>query len=571
MANNRRLIAVDCETDPAMHGRVPVPFIWGVYDGKQFFYFRSTRDFVEWIQTQNVIAYAHNGGKFDFMFLLQYLTATRAQVINGRIVKMNIGKAQLRDSYSIVPEKLATFGKDEIDYAKMESNVREDHMPEIISYLKTDCVSLYNLVATYREVAGTRTTIASNALAFAKKLGIQPGKSSWRYDNDMRRFFHGGRCQVFQPGIHKQLRVIDIHSAYPFAMMQDHPSGTDHKHITPREFLRLPRSEKQICLLRLSCFSNGAFPLRTKTGLDFPVDKGEYCVTGWEYVAAMELDLLRDVEFHEIIWHEGRVNFAPYVNHWYEKKRSTNKKTDPINYTIAKILMNSLFGKMAQDISRYYDYKIVPAGTFICDDYQKQPYSDDCANCGDRHDNHGWLVDVEYENVEVFSRSALWKYEQKYGEDWKGRLLYNNVSTGASITGFTRAHLLRAMHGVGFQNVMYCDTDSIICKSSADLRRIKFSDALGDWADEGTAEYGGFGGKKLYALKMTDGSEKIASKGAKLTFAEIMSIVNGETVQNRASFPSFSIAGAPSFVVRNIRRTAIEPLIFETQQKETRI
>ena len=32
----RKLIAIDCETDPFKAGRVPEPFIWGMYDGNEF-------------------------------------------------------------------------------------------------------------------------------------------------------------------------------------------------------------------------------------------------------------------------------------------------------------------------------------------------------------------------------------------------------------------------------------------------------------------------------------------------------------------------------------------------------
>lgn len=590
MASDRRLIAVDCETDKAKYGRVPAPFIWGVYDGKNFRYFRDTADFVAWLATQNCIAYAHNGGKFDFMFLIQYITeGTKAQVIGGRIVKMNIGKCELRDSFSAIPAALKFFGKDEIDYDKMEASIREQHMEEIISYLKTDCVSLYELMTRYRTIAGKKTTIASNALTYSRKLKIDPGKTNHTYDKNMRPFFFGGRCQVFQPGIHRNIRIIDIHSAYPFAMTYDHPVGSERIHITPGQFRKLAREQRQRCFIRLRCFSNGAFPMRGKTDLQFPIAHGEYLVTGWEFVAAEDIGLISDIEFIDIVTLPSVINFTPYVTHWYDYKARHNKKTNPFEYEIGKRMMNALYGKLAQNPTRYFDYKIMPAGSLVCDymdcEWNADKKKNVCKNCGETELDHGWLLAQEYGNIEIHRRSTLWKYEQKFGKAWEGHPIYNNVATGASITGFTRAHLLRAIHTVGIDNVIYCDTDSIICFASADLSKLSLSEKLGDWADEGTGSVGLFAGKKQYGIKLDNicrkfdmdqnhpkkvckncehgerghGNSpeiKIASKGARLYFPQIEALMRGETVQWHSDFPSFSIAGDARFVLRNIRATA---------------
>lgn len=595
MPSDRQLWAVDCETDPAKYGRIPKPFLWGAYNGTRFLLFRSTDDFVKWAREQRAILYAHNGGKFDFMFLLLFVGATKAQVINGRIVKMHLGKAELRDSYSIVPEALSMFGKSEIDYRKLEANVRAANDNEIVEYLRIDCVSLYDLVSEFRQVAGKKITIAANALAYSKRLGVNPGKTNHTYDKNLRKFYYGGRCQVFQPGAHKNVRVIDIHSAYPFAMCHDHASGEEFHHISPETFLDLPRDQQQRAFITVECHSRGAFPRRTNTDLEFPTDRDTFYVTGWEYVCAMDLGLISDVIIHDVIVHDRVINFTPYVMHWYDLKANTDKKTDPIHYHIYKRLMNSLYGKLAQDPGRYYDYRIVPGGTFVCFDYVG-PYDGTCANCNDAHINHGWEIYTEYEGVEIQRRTAMHKLEHKYGKAWEGQPIYNNVATGASITGFTRAHLLRAIHAVGIKKVIYCDTDSIICDAKASLSKLSLTENLGDWADEGIATVGLFSGKKIYALSLSEMCDKfkgqiyepcanchremsdhgghpkvkVASKGSKLYYRDIEWIALGKLTDPkrhlikdgeriivwRSDFPSFSIAGEADFVVRNIRQTA---------------
>ena len=581
MRNDRRLWAVDCETDPAKYGRVPKPFLWGAYDGSTFLLFRTTTEFVEWAKQQHGILYAHNGGKFDFMFLIIFVGQSKAQVINGRIVKMNLGKAEMRDSISIIPEALKKFGKSEIDYAKMEADVRGEHDEEIVRYLKQDCVVLYDLVSEYRRVAGKQITIAGNALKFSKKLGINPGRTNYTYDKNLRQFFFGGRCQVFKPGTHADIRVIDIHSAYPYAMTHDHASGAEWVHLNEKYFRCLSREEQQRCFIRIRCFSNGAFPKRGKTELNFPVGEDIFEITGWEYLAAVDLKLIYEVEILDVIMHNSVINFSPYVAHWYDYKSKHDKKTQPIQYTIGKIMMNSLYGKLAQNPLRYYDYKIMPAGSNICFDYEPTD-KNICATCGEKDSDHGWSCYTEYENVEIHRRPANWKWEFKYGKAWEGQPLYNNVATGASITGFTRAHLLRAIHTVGIQHVIYCDTDSIICFKDADLSGLSRTDKLGDWGDEGTGSIGHFAAKKIYGIKMHEICKKytptpdyvcekcgkpekghgnhpvikIASKGSRLKFADIEALMRGEIINWKSPFPSFSVAGEPDFVVRNIRQTA---------------
>lgn len=576
MAATARIIAADCETDPFKHKRDPEPFIWGTYDGSAFRHWYSTDDFIGYIAEQKAIVYFHNGGKFDGMFLLYYVLKysegkpVRAQIINGRIVKVKIGKAEIRDSYAAVPEALGKIGKLDIDYAKLEANVRHLHMPEIIKYLEQDCVSLYDLMFNYRAIAGKLPTIASNALSFCKNIGIDPGKTNASFDQHFREYYFGGRTECFRPGVHRNIKMFDIRSSYPKAMCENHPNGQEWTHLTAREFHKLPKREKEKCFITLQCnVLKGCFPLRTKKGLEFPIGPGEFKVTGWEYVAADELGLFEEENILDVLRLSEEITFKPYVDHWYAYKASWDKEKNPIQYTIGKIMQNSLYGKMSQNVARYYDYIYVPGGTAI--DWE-----------------NGWELAAEYKSIEVHRREALWKWknymDKKTGKmvlnddkTWRARPLYNNVATGASITGLARSYILRAIHDVGAKHIIYCDTDSLIVDNKAELNKLDIGPALGQWADEGLGVAGYFGGKKLYGIdlgeakgkctcgdpiKKTCKRHKIATKGGKLTFDQIKAVVNGEIITWKNDAPSFSIAGEASYVVRRIRSTASIPLEF---------
>jgi hypothetical protein len=598
MPRQRPIATCDCETDPFKHLRVPMPFLWGYYDGKRYIHFDHTEPFVNFIKTKRVIMYAHNGGKFDFMYFIPYLEnkQTKVQLINSRIVSMLLGECELRDSFSCVPQSMKSIQKMDMDISKMESAVRHLHMPEILERNRTDCVYLYNLMNAFRRDAGGAKTIASNAFSFCKKkMKIDPGKTNHRFDKNFRDFYFGGRTECFQPGVHINLSILDIKSAYPYAMMHDHATGdsTDFYRASsiPKD---MTREQLQRAFIVLTCNAKGCFPwtarkrdengnivrfYRGPEGLQFPHEYNQFYVTGWEYVAARELNLISDIIIQRVSWSDKTINFTPYVMHWFEYKERHGKKDDkgellsPIEYTIGKIMLNSLYGKLAQNPMRYSDYKIVPAGTKIC---REKPLTKFCKVCDDATMDHGWNWALEFGKHEIHERPSLWRYqhlEKMTGVQWEGKKIYKNVATGASITGFTRAYLLRAMHTIGIENVIYTDTDSLICKSSADLSRLKLGKELGDWdIEDQNSPIGHFAGKKLYAIQTSKpGKQKVAHKGARLTFDEIARVANGETLLWKNDAPSFSILTgktpfmknalgeidtAKLFVKREIRHTA---------------
>lgn len=563
-----------------------MPFIWGFYDGRDFLTFSTTAEFVEFVFDKNIIIYAHNGGKFDFLYFVPFLKETRANIINGRIVSMMLGNCELRDSFAAVPQALKTIQKKEIEYWKLESNVRAAHMPEIVEYLRHDCLYLFNLMEAYRKRAGSQKTIASNALAYARKLGCDPGKTNHRFDENFRRFYFGGRTECLLAGTHNDITVLDIHSAYPFAMTHDHATGETTDFARRDDLGVLTREEIQRSFITLECEARGCFPLRTKGpgGLMFPHEYNEFHITGWEYIAAKDLGLISHEKIRRVSYSKKKMNFKPYVMDWFQYKldnsgvNEAGEKTNPIEYTIGKIMMNSLYGKLAQNPAKYHDYKIMPGGSKIC----RAPEIDTknkCRLCGERDIDHGWCLATEFDNIEIHSRESLWKWRYQYGVEWQGKKIYKNVATGASVTGFCRAYLLRAMHAVGIDNVIYVDTDSLICRPGAAIENLKISEALGDWGvEDASAPVGHFAGKKMYAIQTSKGKPKIASKGARLTFADIEKLVKGETIRWEKPAPSFSILSGriPSnsvdtdrmFVVREIRATAMRKDKLHGKDKE---
>lgn len=160
----------------------------------------------------------------------------------------------------------------------------------------------------------------------------------------------------------------------------------------------------------------------------------------------------------------------------------------------------------------------------------------------------------------------------KDGKVWAGRLgtwnihevplaperqRYYNVATAASITGFVRAYLWRAICAIRGNGgcAFYCDTDSIAFAGDIPAS-MRFDKDLGGWSSEGRFLRGGVGGKKLYAFQRDDGEWKIGCKGVRFTPQEIMRVCAGETVNYKKEAPSYGMGREPLFIERNVQMTA---------------
>lgn len=520
----RKIAVADAETDPFLHGRIPKPFLWGYYDADGYSEFTDTQEFIEHIKKQDAIIYFHNGGKFDFHFLLKWLPHQKLRIVHNRILAIKVGKAELRDSYAIVPCRLDDYQKTKIEYWKFEKNVRHKHMKEISRYLYDDCRFLFELVNGYIEIAGRKLTLASNALAFAKDIGLDPGKTNKRFDEQFRNdYYFGGRCQALKIGVFENVNMYDVKSAYPYAMTFNHPSGDTYR-VTD---VLLDKERSELCFYKVRANSRGAFARRAKNGgLYFPHEKGGiFTTTGHELHAAIETgaaDLLEVIECREFY---RSITFKPYVDFWFEE-RTKHPKGSPKNIA-AKFMLNSLYGKLAQNPENYCDYKLVEKETPL------EP---------------GWHLAAEMPDYDLHFRRHSENMKEKLGDNYDNFPQFINVTTAASITGLVRSLLLRAIASQQ-GNAIYCDTDSLFTTGT-----LETSDILGGWQYEGKADVIHVAGKKLYAAKMEDGKEKIASKGVRLSFDDIKKVTQGEIITWKNDAPNFSLVKNPAFVIRRVRK-----------------
>lgn len=494
----RKIAVIDAETDPFKYGRTPKPFAWGYYDGEFYQHFwgdDATEQLLEFLSTEDPqIIYAHNGGKFDFFYLLSCMDP-ELFIINGRISKAFLFDLtiELRDSWLILPLPLAAHDKNVIDYAKMEKAVRDTHKTEILEYLQKDCVSLYDWVTNFIDQFGNNLTLASAAFKQLRKTGYDIGRSYHDFDEQFRQFYYGGRVQCLEIGsFFESFKLFDINSAYPFAMTHQHCHGTQFI-----EHFKIPDSDHGSFFVDLDCVSRGAFPYRHNNKLYFPTDNQvrTYQVTGWELRAAQKNNSVLIKKINRVYRPLLTENFNAYVDKFFSEKAEATLRRDACQKQSAewiywearrqfsKLMLNSCYGKFGQDGRKFEDFMMVDYGEWPCNDENKPPWA-------------------PYSDLQMIDKSLFHRKAPANS--------FFNVATAASITGFVRAQLFDAI--CQSERPLYCDTDSIICRESD----VEISPALGDWDLETRFNEIHIAQRKMYAGLTEDNDIKLAHKGVNL-------------------------------------------------------
>lgn len=510
-----------------------------IWDEDRFSFARKVIAAIEALPEPYTI-YAHNGGKFDYMFLMHELRGDVS--FKGRgIMRAKIGPHEIRDSFHILPDRLAAFNKDVFDYKNMAKDKRNNFRKEIIDYCIADCRYLLDIVKSFVKEFGLKLSIGAAALADLRRHYKYETLTS-SVDESLRPFFFGGRveCLAGRGIFTGHYKLYDVNSMYPAVMANmKHPIGNKYT-------WRPGEPGEMTCFIDLECKNNGALVQRQKledgtyettTG----VREGRFMTTIHEYKAALELGLIWDVKINMCVDNNKLTDFSKFVLPHYEKRQEIKgtlkkfkeqmlsetsqtwldvKKDDMFR----KFLLNNGYGKFAQNPRRYKE-------TFVT--------------------NPGEAPDVEgYEDTTPVYEGAKYWIWQKPAPKQK----FNNVGTAASITGAARSVLMRAIAGA--TDPIYCDTDSLICReiSGVELDGVK----LGAWDLEAEFSEVIVNGKKMYACKpLNGGKEKIRSKGVNgLTYDEMKKMFYGEILEKVNSGVTLTRTGNQYYVTRKVRATA---------------
>lgn len=534
---------MDYETDPFANDEEVAPFACGFFDGEIYVDFWGddcVAQFFAYLRENynpgKLIIYAHNGGKFDFYFQVDYLDPDQEPLwIGSRLVSAKFAGQEFRDSAAIMPVPLKKFTradgskKTEIDYAKMKRGVREKHKREILSYQKQDCLVLYDAATRFYDTFGDRLTVGGTALATLQSFhGFEKlGKND---DKLFRQAYFGGRVECFEIGnLRGDFKVYDVNSMYPSVMRNfEHPVSSEYQ-------IKRGRADGA-SFIRIRAVSDGALPARDEDGsLMFPRSRTprDFFATVHEIDAGIETGTLTRVEYLWSYVFRVRTKFDAFVDEFYSRRLDAKAKGDAMLIEFWKFILNSSYGKFALNPENFKTWAITKG---------EKP-----------DDKFHWELDADSSGgVFIWSRPNPGKFGS-----------YKNVACAASITGASRAQLLRGI--AGSNAPAYCDTDSLICSGAGNLDIDETR--LGAWKLEGGGNRLSIAGKKLYALRDGETVVKVASKGNRLSYDDdeekakleraqyIERIAGGEIIQFKNPIPHFKRDGKQHFIHRTMRQT----------------
>ena len=277
--------------------------------------------------------------------------------------------------------------------------------------------------------------------------------------------YRGGRNECFYIGkAYGVFHKLDVNSMYPFVMAYNNYPTKPVKILnnpspqTLRNYL-----DYYTAVARVNIEIDEPAIGVKKDKLIFPIGRFTATLTTPELWYVYKYGKVHRVD-KAVIYKSAQV-FYHYINYFYKLKLDADKRGDKITRQFAKLLMNSLYGKFAQQVRELepVDY---PAPT-------------------------EWGAEI-FIDAETKERFKVYYIAGKAYVLSKQHKLFSDaqVAIAAHVTAYARMLLWDLIKWADPENVYYCDTDSLITNDEG-YKKLKsyIGDDLGQLKHEGTANY----------------------------------------------------------------------------------
>jgi len=466
-------------------------------------------------------------GGLPIIFIVQNSEYTVPSKKHGRMRERQI---RLLDSFRLLPTSLRNIGKSighnkmEVDRARIEKLTPQ----EVADYCFDDCDILLKGMQTFRDTiegeggiySPTSASIASNFIRADPNIDwkrfFEPSSNYKRYsgesfemmephsrpgmiqaDEFSESAYYGGRCEVFRRGCFDgPLYYYDIASAYPWAMTQKLPFYfLGMKHGAPWErrgelekILKHPGISDAYVSIPKGIFAIPPLPVRSDSGkVVFAEGRFHGRWTNAELWALYKRGKNKGVRITVSCWasYTGVAFAKDFVDRFYRLRKQAKQSGDEGLSMIYKILLNSCYGKLAQQLDQ---------SCFV--------YGDAWEFLRQAAEEDGRLRPCPLPGVSEI-------VEETAGP-------FRHVAAGAYVTALARLKLLegieRAMKAGA--RLYYCDTDSIIVDKP--VPGWGDSKELGQWELEHTFKSAEFLCPKVYRAVTDAGDLVIKAKGTSL-------------------------------------------------------
>lgn len=386
-----------------------------------------------------------------------------------------------------------------------------------VKYLCADVTIMAKALKTLFDQGMTQMTQGSNALQDYKKIVGKKEFKRWfpvpKYDYFIRQSYKGGFTYANPRYKNKNIKsgiVLDVNSLYPSVMYYEKlPYGEGVFYEGKYKKDKLYNLYVQLVTCSFELKKDHIPTIQLKNSLSFVPTEYLESSNGEDvalYLTNVDLELfLEHYEVYDINYVEGwkfkstTGLFKDYIDKWNKIKTESTLNGNEGMRTIAKLMLNSLYGKFALNPN-------------VC---SKIPYFAD----------------------------GMVKYRK--GEDETREPIY--IPVGVFITAYARNKTIRSAQSV-FDRFLYADTDSlhligVEIPDSLEIDKVK----LGAWKHESTFERARFVRAKTYIEEITvtqKQKEKLIKDGMT---EEQFYLVNGKTV-----YLNITCAGMPERCYENV-------------------
>lgn len=535
----------------------------GYYNGKKYieFYKNGDKDknilleFVKYLynyESGNTIIYAHNGGKFDTYLLIKELLKSNLFVItsflesNGRILNMTIrqnkekGKEFIfRDSINLIACSLDKACKDfkpktkkltgDVNHNKI--NINNCHTEEIYEYtrhyLKNDCLSLHEILEIFDNTIknsydfGIREVMTNASIArrvFLSKYYDFDNKTLYTLDREtdqeLRKYYFGGRNECMTKlGYNKgKFYYVDFTSLYPYVMMKNkyfYGKMTKIKLDGNKKFNKKWFGFVKV-LFRHKNKKNIPFhPVINNNKLVFPyLDNWTESIISTEDIKySLKEKLGYEYKYLEVFHWENQDNyFKDIVDELYKMKLQAQKEGNKALRSIAKIIINSLYGFFGINYLERNQTEIIKERVTN----KNLTYEQRQEKLDEKRKSrfYSYLLDQKLKDYQPYGKYDVYQLEDKI------KAKCANVGIASMVTSYARLELYKLLKAIKDEggNIYYMDTDSVITDLNI-YENDKFKSFIGEGGENlgeltnETEQEGGYYkelitlGNKMYALK----------------------------------------------------------------------
>lgn len=372
-------------------------------------------------------------------------------------LKFNKKTIFFHEAYAQIPFSVKKLGE-MIGIPKIEKPPEEKID---ILYCKRDCLILAKslqkiFIFDERHKIDFGITLAQKALKTFRRQFLHASLKQYTFEN-WKGAYHGGRTENYKVGTFENIGVYDVNSLYPYVMLTcDFPYLGDFQETN--EIVPFGVYQARVVVKDTNIPILGTSFNYIKKYI-FPIGEFFGQWTGIELLYAIEQNQLIDYDiFYGIEFENMGKVFGDFIVYFYDLR----KLGDEFENKILKQYMNSLSGKFAQ-------------GKTVC----------------------------QYNSEEdVFEFVEKEKYPQ-----------HTNYIWSIFITSYARKYLHQLMSIVPYNQLVYCDTDSIHVTGNVNLISYLSESEIGKLKIEGVFEKGLYVSPKVYALYKNNNDIKVRAKG----------------------------------------------------------